>query len=238
MDAYELTYRHHYEMQDDWLVAIADPEIACFTYSRNKLAPADDVAARPNEYLPFELFKRAMLRVADGDYFKSQVRDLNGDGNMVTTWIWCWRRRPGCSAVKGVDDNPWFHKVVRRDNWRDVWEAVVGIARDASLGIMLDDEYIPRESQLGAVLALAGRLAKQLVLVVPDKSYSGYPGRWWSPVAWIVGPRHRRYAVGREHRGAVWTQVEHVQRRLPAVKLPSAASISHMDGHSSHESLK
>nr|MDO8086329.1 hypothetical protein [Candidatus Sigynarchaeum springense] len=174
--AYECTYRHHYAMEDDWLAAITDPDIACFTWPGNTPVPADDVAARPHEHLPFEMFERAMLCVADDAYFKSQVCDLNGDGNMVTTWICRWRRRLGRPVVAGVDDEPVFHSAVWRDNWRRVrHEVTVLNARrypeydphaheDGS-----DDK--PAESPSGALLALARLLAYEFGLRKDRESY-------------------------------------------------------------------
>ena len=188
--AYDLTYRHHYAMQDEWLAAIADPDIACFTYPRKKPVPADDVAAHPHKYLPFEMFERAMLCVADDDYWAGNVREpwASLDGNVVSTWICRWRRRLDRPVVAGADDHPGFHKAVWRDNWKAVRDEVAEIACQ---GYPLAESYaIPRESLEGALLALAERLAEQFGLVVRDRSGKAITGRepweWWSDAAWIV----------------------------------------------------
>ncbi|NMC07541.1 MAG: hypothetical protein GYA24_20175 [Candidatus Lokiarchaeota archaeon] len=59
--AYEATYPYHYEMQDDWLHMLADPEVV--QYLGTKPAPVP---------LPFELFELVMLAVADkGNWLKN-----------------------------------------------------------------------------------------------------------------------------------------------------------------------
>ena len=187
--AYDLTYRHHYELQDEWLAAIADPDVACFTWPRNTPAPADDVAAHPHKYLAFELFEMVMLCIADDDYWAAHVRDDYGRyDSMVTTWISRWRRQLGRPVVAGADDHPEFHKAVWRDNWKAVRDQVAEIARH---DYPLAESYaIPRESLEGALLALAERLAEQFGLVVRDDSGKAITGRepwqWWSHAAWIV----------------------------------------------------
>nr|MDO8085010.1 hypothetical protein [Candidatus Sigynarchaeum springense] len=182
---YERTYRHHYEMQDDWLAIITDPEFEQFTgitaASRHENSPWLE------HPIDFETFERVMLCVADDDYWAGNVREpwASLDGSVVSTWICRWRRRLGCPVVKGVDDNPWFHKVVWRDNWRDVREAVVGIAKRDFPPIEETGESFDADASVeGALLGLAERLAGRFGLTEEHGSTKCMFG--WTFTTWLV----------------------------------------------------
>jgi len=183
--AYEFTYKYHYEMQDDWLAIITDPEFEQFTgitaASRHENSPWLE------HPIDFETFERVMLCVADDDYWAGNVREpwASLDGSVVSTWICRWRRRLGCPVVKGVDDNPWFHKVVWRDNWRDVREVVVEIAKRDFPPIEETGESFDADASVeGALLGLAERLAGRFGLTEEHGSTKCMFG--WTFTTWLV----------------------------------------------------
>jgi hypothetical protein len=147
--AYDLTYRHHYEMQDEYLAALSDPDIACFTWPGNKPVPTVAVAAWPNKCLRFEDFELAMLCVGDNKAFwKEALWTYHlGEVPMFTTWISSWRRRLGRPVVHGVDDNPTWHALVWRDNWKAVRDEV---AVANAKHYVVDDADLPSVAEVTA----------------------------------------------------------------------------------------
>jgi hypothetical protein len=180
--SYELTYRHHYEMQDEWLAALADPDIACFTWPGAKPKPA-------SLSLFFEDFELAMLCVGgDEGFWKAAPWQYHlGENRTFTTWISSWRRRLGRPVVHGVDDDPAWHELVWRDNWRAVRDEVAALNAeeypadsDESIREGGDHEYLQRGRTMeAAVVGLADRLAREAGW--PEESWElrkGRPGYW------------------------------------------------------------
>jgi hypothetical protein len=166
--AYELTYRHHYEMQDEWLEIIMDPEIECYTYPGMKPVAAADVAARPHKYMSLEHFEQAMLCVADDGYWRANAREMSEHLWVESTWIGRWRRRLGRPMVAGVDDDPLTHSLIWRDNWKAVRDELAAL--NAQHYPSDDDEYMGENvnkylsrgnSMEAAVVGLADRLARE-----------------------------------------------------------------------------
>ncbi len=161
--AYDLTYRHHYVMQDEWLAAITDPDVACFSWLGAKPLPA-------SASLSFEDFELAMLCIADDGFWRGAPRQYHlGEIPMFTTWICRWRRRLGRPVVHGVDDDPAWHALVWRDNWRAVRDEVAALNAadypadtDESIREGGDREFLRRGNTMeAAVVGLTDRLARE-----------------------------------------------------------------------------
>lgn len=159
--AYEATYRHHYEMQDDWLAIAKDPDLVEFAGVSSADRERFHSFGAP---LPFELFERAMLSVADDDCLKSTLEWSGITWDVLYLhWIIEWRVRLG--RFQPDIDGEW-RAAVWRDTWRDVREEVAAInAKDypdprsvRERNVPAGDDYTADEAPSGGMLALARRI--------------------------------------------------------------------------------
>jgi hypothetical protein len=149
--AYDLTCRHHYEMQDDWFAMVTNPD-----------APNYFGFRYPPEPLPFTIFERAMLCVAEDEYWQNYEQHgvgTEGDGGVFRHWIVEWRIKLG--RYLADVDGP-LRAAVWRDNWRDVREALVATNAkeypERLRGLPPGERHSPQLSVEEGVLVLAERL--------------------------------------------------------------------------------
>ncbi len=185
--AYELTYRHHYEMQGEWREIVTDIEARQYTGVDPVVLQKNHPWGYTGEH-DFESFEQAILCIANEGYYKRSVQKpwTNLGGNLVTSWICRWRRRLGRPVLAGVDDNPAWHSLVWRDNWKAVRDevAVLNVEDypDDRGDYVFEDayDYLRRgESLAAAVAELADRLVREAGWPeAPWEARRDNPGYW------------------------------------------------------------
>jgi hypothetical protein len=163
--AYELTYRHHYEMQDDWFAIHTDgvyENITGISPEHMRAKFGDGWSQTP---MGFGLFEYAMLCIADDDYWLAKWRDVSGAGHddVFFHWIIEWRIKLGKHTAD--IDGPW-RAAIWRDNWRDVRDAVAAInGKDYTFPTR---PRLPRGDRLEPFIVLAERLMAERGITQPD----------------------------------------------------------------------
>lgn len=160
--AYDLTYRYHYEMQDDWLAFVNGPDFEQITgFSRADV----EKYVQP---MSFEFMESVMLCIADDEYWRKRAGDV-ADQSFVEHWIVEWRARLG-RYIPEIDGMR--RPVVWRDNWRDVRDVVVAINRKVYSIVSHGPPYTADETAHEGLLALARRLIVERGLRPYDYSES------------------------------------------------------------------
>ncbi|MEX2681041.1 MAG: hypothetical protein Q6373_005540 [Candidatus Sigynarchaeota archaeon] len=218
--AYELTYKYHYEMQDDWHDTLVDPDLHQYLFvpahlidSRLGRQATIQKWLRPpgtETTIPFDMFEGAMLCVADDGYWTHEVHEVARwlDFRVAVAWICYWRHRLGRPVVHGVDDDPDWHALVWRDNWQAVRDEVAALHAETYPADDPANEYerrdmhwllYPGHSVDAAVAALADRLAREAGW--PEEPYETrrrQPG-CWSEATLRVAARICTLAAGPWH---------------------------------------
>ncbi len=142
ISAYELTYLHHYEMEEDWLALIHDSDIDQYS----DISRGEKDTFKP---LNFEIFELVMLCIVDkGDWTKRLSYYGSPDWQEVLKqWIIDWRIKLG--RYESSTDGAW-RSGVWRDNWRDVRDKMIDINQsgDSVLGILKLAEELIKERGL------------------------------------------------------------------------------------------